>query len=338
MLRNDRSAPRWPGGAKFAFTIFDDTDMMTLENGRPVYDVITDLGMRITKSVWPVLPDGPARTGGATCEDADYRAWVLGLQDTGHEIGIHNASDHPSKRPTTERALDRFAEIFGHDPRIGADHVGNFEAMYWGPARLTGIRSRAYALGTRVTRPYRQPTEGEVPTSEYFWGDLLRDRIDYWRNFTFDDINTLRACPDLPYHDPARPYVNWWFAASQAPTLDALVDLLAPSNLDRLEQQGGACIVYTHLGLRYANDGVVDPRFATALERVAERDGWFAPVSEVLDHIRAERATTTGDRPLSTRERSRMENRWITDQVTTRAGSELQRLGRRVRGLKEPWQ
>ncbi|WP_426571971.1 hypothetical protein [Aquihabitans sp. McL0605] len=335
MTPDPRPGPRWPGGAAFAFSIFDDTDMTTLLNGPPVYDAITAAGLRITKTVWPVLPDGPARTGGTTCDDADYRAWALDLQAAGHEIGIHNASDHPSKRPTTERALDRFAEIFGHDPRIGADHVGNFEAMYWGSRRLTGLRSHAYALGTRAARPNRRPTEGEIPTSEYFWGDLLRDRVDYWRNFTYHDIDTLHACPPMPYHDPVRPYVNWWFAASHAPTADAFVELLAPERLDRLEAQGGACILYTHLGLKFTDpDGVPDPRVVEALQRVAERRGWFAPVSAILDHLRTERA---GDAPLTGRERSRLENRWITDQVSTRAGAETRRVLRRVRGIRDPY-
>lgn len=333
-MTTDERAPRWPGGARFAFTIFDDTDMMTMENGPPVYDVLTDLGFRVTKSVWPVGPDGPARLGGATCEDPTYLSWVRSLQEAGHEIGIHNASDHPSKRPTTERALDRFTELFGHHPRVGADHVGNREAMYWGPRRLTGIRSKAYHLGTAAIRPNRPGTEGEIPTSEYFWGDLLRDRIDYWRNFTFYDTNTLRACPDLPYHDPTRPYVNWWFASSHAPTVEPFLTLLAPENLDRLEAEGGACIVYTHLALRFTDDGVVDPRVVRTLEDVAARGAWLAPVSEVLDHIRAERAH---DRPITNRQRSRMENRWILDQARARAGIEASRMVRRMKGEPQVW-
>lgn len=328
------SGIRWPGGAKFAFTIFDDTDMMTIENGPPVYDVVTDLGLRITKSVWPILPDGPARTGGDTCENPAYRDWVLELQAAGHEIGLHNASDHPSRRETTLRGLDRFEEMFGAPPRVGADHVGNCEAMYWGPRRLTGLRSRAYAVGMAVTRPYRKPTSGEVPTSEYFWGDLLRDRIDYWRNFTFSDINTLAVCPQLPYHDPARPYVNWWFASSHAPTLETFLDLLAPERLDGLEASGGACVVYTHFGMRFWEDGVLDPRVPAALEGLASRDVWVAPVSEVLDHIRAERGH---DRPLTDRERSTLENRWVMEQLRTRAGSEAHRVLMRVRRESDPW-
>lgn len=42
----------WPGGKSFAFTIVDDTDKTTLENGPVVYDFLNDLGIKITKTVW----------------------------------------------------------------------------------------------------------------------------------------------------------------------------------------------------------------------------------------------------------------------------------------------
>ncbi|QXC61492.1 hypothetical protein KSP35_01180 [Aquihabitans sp. G128] len=333
------AAPSWPGGARFAFTIFDDTDMTTLVNGPPVYDVLTDLGFRITKSVWPVAPSGPPRTGGATCADRDYLAWVQRLQASGHEIGYHNASDHPSTRESTVAALDAFRDMFGADPRIGADHSGNLEAMYWGPRRLTGARSWLFDHASALARPERPEApgpaanprhfQGEVPTSPYFWGDVLRDRIDYWRNFTFTDVNVLNPCPQLPYHDPARPYVNWWFAATQAPTLVPLLDLLDPARLDRLEAEGGACIAYTHLGVDTAPDGRLDPRFAPAMERLAARPGWFTTASSLLDHLRERRGV---DVPLDDAARRRMERRWLGDQLRARTGSEARKaIARRRR-------
>ncbi|HWJ62604.1 MAG TPA: hypothetical protein VNS19_11595 [Acidimicrobiales bacterium] len=320
--------PAWPEGKRFAFTVFDDTDTMTLETGPPVYDLLTDLGFRITKSVWPVAPAGPPRTGGATCADPDYLAWVLELRDAGHEIGFHNASDHPSKREETIAALDTFRDLFGHDPRIGADHSGNIEAMYWGPKRLTGIRSWAYRQGTALTRPGAGVAQGDDTTSPYFWGDVLRDRIEYWRNFTYTELDVLRSCPAVPYHDPVRPYVNWWYASTHAPTLVPFLDLLDPQKLDALEEAGGACIVYTHFGVDFAKDGTVDPRFARGMEALAARDGWFAPASEVLDHIRAERHS---EEPLTDRQRARMENRWVFDHVRTRAVKEVRKAVKRRR-------
>ena len=44
----------FPGDARFAFTILDDTDDSTLENVKPVYDCLRSHGLRTTKTVWPV--------------------------------------------------------------------------------------------------------------------------------------------------------------------------------------------------------------------------------------------------------------------------------------------
>lgn len=302
--------------------MFDDTDLSTLENGPAVYDVLTDHGIHITKSVWPVAPSGPPTTGGSTCAEPEYLDWVLTLKAAGHEIGYHNASDHSSTREQTIAALDRFNAIFGHDPRIGADHAGNLEAMYWGPARLTGLRSRLYGLGSRLMRPSREDKQGHIPTSPHFWGDVLRDRIDYWRNFTYTSTDTLAACPTLPYHDPARPYVNWWFASSHAPTMAPFLALLSPARLDRLEASGGACVLYTHFGADFTSNRQADPRFVAVIENLAQRNGWFAPASEVLDHLRRQRGN---DEPLSGSQRRVLETRWITDQVRSRGLTEIGR-------------
>ena len=54
----DTSRPRvqWPEGKAFAFTVFDDPDAQSYEDGRVVYSFLDDLGFRTTRGVWP----GPA--------------------------------------------------------------------------------------------------------------------------------------------------------------------------------------------------------------------------------------------------------------------------------------
>ena len=53
-VRRDSGSLDFPEGRKFAFTILDDTDDATVENVRPVYDLLTELGFRTTKTVWPL--------------------------------------------------------------------------------------------------------------------------------------------------------------------------------------------------------------------------------------------------------------------------------------------
>ena len=71
----------------------------------------------------------------------------------------------------------------------------------------------------------------------------------------FPEINTLRACPIMPYHDPQRPFVNQWYASSEGANCASFNAMLTEAAQDRLEAEGGACIMYTHFG-----HGFVAPR------------------------------------------------------------------------------
>ena len=80
-----------PGGKRFGFTILDDTDVATVANVGPVYDLLHHLGMRTTKTVWPVgAPEGsPNFSSSETLEDEDYRDFVLELERRGFEVTWH---------------------------------------------------------------------------------------------------------------------------------------------------------------------------------------------------------------------------------------------------------
>lgn len=301
----------WPGGARFAFSIFDDTDLMTIRNGRPVYDHLTSLGMRITKSVWPVAPRGRPLVNGSTCAEPEYLAWVLALQAAGHEIGYHNASNYPSTRQKTLAALDRFEELFGHPPKVGADHAGNLEALYCGPKRVSAPWRQLYGTAGRIMRPDRPTFTGDEPASPYFWGDICRDRITYWRSFCFRRSNLLDVSPRLPYHDPRRPYVNYWFTSTDASDVPRLLRHFTSDALDRLERSGGVTILYTHLGHGAAPDGTLRPDVKAAFTRLSRRSVWVAPAGEVLDHLRGSAASTL----LTDSDRRRLEARWVADRA-----------------------
>jgi hypothetical protein len=302
---------RWPDHKRFAFTIFDDTDLSTLTNVGPVYAFLDECGFRTTKSVWPLKGSGTPRAGGVTCEDPEYLEWTQGLQAGGFEIGYHLATFHTSPRDDTRRALERFEAMYGHSPRAAANHTGCHEGIYWGADRLSGLNRHAYRLVMRLRG--RGTFRGHREGDPLFWGDLCRDKIEYVRNFQFDDINTLAACPWMPYHDPARPFVNQWFAASEGAEVGAFNRCVAEAEQDRLEAEGGACIMYTHLACGFHRDGRLDPRFAELMRRLAAKDGWFVPVSTLLDHIRAER----GEHVLTAQERRRLERRWLFGKLRT---------------------
>ena len=307
----------WPEGKRFAFTIFDDTDLSSLDNGPRIYDFLRDAGLRTTKSVWPIKGDEVPRVGGTTCEDPEYLQWILDLREQGFEIAMHNATYHSSKREQAIRGLERFKELFGEYPGIHVNHADCEDSVYWGDVRLSGVNRLIYNLLTRFRN--RDRFLGDVESSEYFWADMLKERVKYVRNFVFSDINTLKACPWMPYYDERLPFVNHWFASSEGATCESFCRTISEPNQDRLEEEGGACIMYVHFGYPdFYVDGKLNPEFARLIERLSRKDGWFVPVSTLLDHILEVR----GPHSLTARQRKRLERKWLLEKIfVTRGGT-----------------
>lgn len=302
---------QWPGGKRFAFTIFDDTDSATIANVGEIYALLSDLGLRTTKTCWPLRGDvSKGKNAGHTCEDDDYRCWLQGLQAKGFEIGWHGATWHSSSREETIRGLDKFASLFGHDPRVAANHTGSADGMYWAEKRMTGVNVLLYNLLTRMR--HRGQYRGELPSDHHYWGDVCRDRVKYYRNFVFQDVNTLKACPLMPYHDRRRPLVNYWFSASNGVDLSRFNNCLSEKHQDQLEEEGGACIIYSHFAFGFQRQGTLDPRFRSLLERLARKDGWFVPTSTMLDQL----LTVNGRREITPWQRGRMERKWMLEKIT----------------------
>jgi hypothetical protein len=301
---------RWPAGKSFAFSIFDDPDSQTLEAGREVYALLAGLGFRTTKGVWPLRGTGTPSDHGDTCAEAPYRAWVQDLQRQGFEIGLHNATLHTSTRQETASGLEKFAEYFGAYPKTMAQHYNCRENIYWGDQRLSGWQRLAYNVLTRGANRHR--FHGHIAGHPEFWGDLCQAHIRYVRNFAFAETNTLQACPYMPYHDPERPYVNYWYASSEGATVSSFVERINERHISRLEEEGGACIMYTHFGLGFWEGGHLHPRFRELMTSLARRNGWFVPVSELLDYLLAERG---GRSVLSAAQRRQLERRWLLHKV-----------------------
>lgn len=305
---------QWPEGKKFAFTVFDDTDLATLENVREVYACLKDLGFRTTKSVWPLRGAGDWMSAGATCEDEPYVRWCLELQSQGFELGYHNSSYQGLGRQDIRRALDRFRELFGRDPKTMANHASK-EAIYWGKDRLSGWRRALYGLGRD------SPYEGHLEGSDFFWGDLCFDRIQYVRNFITADINTLRAFPQMPYHDPLKPWVRNWFGASEGPEVKSFLSCISESNQERLVAQGGACIMYTHFACGFQESGRVHRQFRLLMERLAQQGGWFVTVGQLLDYLVSQRKVGQSTHFLGSLERAKLETAWLMHKILTRGST-----------------
>jgi hypothetical protein len=313
----------YPNGAKFAFTILDDTDVATVANVAPVYQLLAGLGLRTTKTVWPVgCPEGSRDfSSSETLDDEPYRRFVLELQQRGFEITWHGATMETSERARTVEALGRFKEVFGEFPRIHVNHALNRENVYWGVDRLDNPALRA--LFGRVTGLRAGHFSGQVPDSPYWWGDLCSEQIVYGRNLTFNDVDVMQINPTMPYRDPARPLVRRWFSASDAEDANEFVQLLSPAAVSRLERLGGVCIVATHLGKGFVRDGEVDPRVRACLQSVASRRGWFPTVGTLLDWLWERRTSEVVPPP----EWRRMQLRWARDLFVRKVRSRLKKKG-----------
>lgn len=295
----------WPEGKRFAFTIFDDTDLATEENVQDVYALLAELGFRTTKSVWPLKGKEKPLIGGSTCEDPAYLRWLYRLQKMDFEIGYHLATYHSSTRDETIRGIDRFKELFGHDPISMANHADCIESMYWGNHRLTGINSVLYDVQTQFRN--RGRFRGHIEGDRHFWGDVCRERVMYVRNFVFKDINTLKACRFMPYYDEDRPYVRQWFASSEGADVRSFVSTVSERNQDRLEAEGGACIMYTHFAKGFFDNGALHAGFRELMHKLSVRNGWFVPVATLLDYIVSMRGPYT----IARDEKLALERKWL---------------------------
>ncbi len=295
----------WPESKPFAFTVFDDPDGDTEASRKWVYPFLADLGFRTSIAVWPTGPIRERNCPGETCAEPEYREACLRMQSQGFEITYHNAAPHSSTREEIIQSLEVFREYFGAYPTAAANHF-NADALYWGAARLHGpLRQGIYNALTRGQN--RNRFVGQYEDSPHFWGDICRKHIRYFRNLVFADMNTLKACPYQPYRNPARPFVNEWFSSSEGTNCASFLKTVSEANQDRLEEEGGMCIMYTHFGKGFAADGKLEPEFKRLMTRISKKNGWFAPTTATLDYVRAQK----GEHTIQPRELAGLEWKWL---------------------------
>jgi hypothetical protein len=305
-------AMQFPEGKTFAFSILDDTDDATLSNVKPVYDFLRELGFRTTKTVWPMdCPEGSRRFFAAeTLQDKPYLEFVHNLVDQGFELALHGATMESSLRERTIRGLNFIKQEFGKYPRLFCNHGYNRENLYWGSDRfgsvLLGALSRLRSCNSQGLY------EGASEESPFFWGDLCKAHIQYVRNFTFSSLDIMNVNPEMPYRLTRTPYVNYWFSTAEAADVRAFNRLLTRDEIDRLEGTGGVCIISTHFGKGFANNGKLHDQTAQMLRYLGTKDGWFVPVSDILDHLKAQRGQ---DAELGWLQQRSLEYRFIFDKL-----------------------
>ena len=302
-----------PGDKTFAFTVFDDTDSATVENIKPVYDLFDELGMRTTKSLWIYPPRDDF--GGQCVEDDAYLDFLRNLQNKGFELASHGVGSGSFSRQEILDGFERFRELFGDYPRVHANHARNPDNLYWRPQDRLAFPFSVLLRVAQCLKRSLPDDGGHLKGSPHFWGDWAKENLKYIRGLTFNDVNTLACDPRMPYlHADRKTYSNYWFSSSDGHTVEEYNALTCPENIDRLEREGGVCIVYTHFASGFVKQGRLNQQFATQMKDLARQDtGWFVPVGQLLDHLR--RVGEAEERRPGLLYRLGVELRWLIGRV-----------------------
>jgi hypothetical protein len=290
----------FPEGKDFAVSFVDDTDLSTIENTAPVYELLHSLNIMGTKTVWisrqkrtSAFRDKEEHSinfitnTGSTLEDENYCDFVKSLKIKGYEIALHGIAAGNSYRDEIIEGIDIFKSIFGDYPKINIFHERNRENLYAGNDKL-----ELWPFKLLEKMVDNSDYQGHKDGSKYFWGDIAKAKIKYMRLpfHTISEVNTSKVNPSMPFHDPKRPYVNYWFASSDGADCQRFIRLLSDSNIKRLEKENGVCLIYTHFAKgfcskkngRYAlNREFVDT--ISNLGRYPNR--WCPTASELLDRL-----------------------------------------------------
>jgi len=263
----------FPNGKQFALTIIDDTDGDQIENTRPIYDFLARLGIKTTKTVWTFPPRDNFK--GLSLEDYRYRQYSKKLQREGFEIALHGVGSGRFTRQDIIDGLEIFHQFMGFYPKIQINHAQNPDNLYWGIKRFAALR------------PFWRWSHfhGDDPESIYFWGDYAQKYIRFTRNFTFKNLNTLKADPYMPYKERVKEYTNFWFSSADGADIERFNRLLNQKNIDRLIEENGAAIIFTHFARGFVRGGRLDRTFQRNMVYLARRNGWFLPAGELLEYL-----------------------------------------------------
>jgi hypothetical protein len=224
---------------------------------------------------------------GATILDKTYCKYVLTLKKQGFEIALHNVSGGNNYRKEILKGLKVYYDVFGEMPKINTFHEKNKENLYCGKYKLD-IKLLRFIEAKFINSQY----EGHFIDSVFFWGDIYKEFIKYTRLpfHNIKNINTLKLNPSMPFYDNRRPYVNYWFASTDAADLSNFIKLLSDKNLSKLKKENGACIIYTHFSKGFAKKPgkkyIAEKKFVDILKNLSRyNDLWLPTASEMLDRF-----------------------------------------------------
>jgi len=293
----------------FMFTIFDDTDEATVRNVKPIYDLLAELNILTTKSVWTLPIKKSNVFTGETLDDEGYLDFVLDIQDKGFEIAMHNVGSGHFVREEIKKGVEQFKDKIGQYPNIHVNHASNSDNIFWGSQRFSFPFNIVYKLVTK-----ERNFIGSKRSSPLYWGDIHKKYIKYTRNHTFNDINTSKNDPYMPYMEKNKLFAsNYWFSSTDTSNVQKFNKAITPKSIDRLKQEGGVCILYVHFASEFALNGKLNDEFEKSLRYLAKQNGLFLNVSDTLDFILERRLNKQAEKTLSFFQKFRLDFRFFRD-------------------------
>ena len=280
-----------------------------------MYDFLYQHGIKTTKTVWVLNSNSSNNSAdlGDSLQNKAYKDYVVSLKSQGVEIGSHGARGGSSERAEILLAMDEYTNVFVETPNIFINHSQNKDNLYWGQDRFTFPIIR-FVYKFFVKNQFTGHEEGDVS----FWGDYAKENIKYVRHFNYNNINILNINSKIPYKIDDKPFVNYWFDGNDGNNVDTFNKLMTKENIDRLEEEGGVCIIYTHFGKGFYKNDELNKGFIDAIEYISSKDGWFVSASELLDHLLTQRK---GNINLTWREEVRLEILWLWDKIASKMQS-----------------
>jgi len=274
----------YPPNKTWALSIIDDPDGAKLKHIKPVYELLKARNIRINKAVWVIEGKSKYTTSEYTMADPYYRAYMQDLKKAGFEISLHGASGDSDLREVTLLGYEKFKEWLGEYPKVNGHHSTNKENIYFGKNRFSSSLMRFF-YSLYDSTDY----SGENPKSPYFWGDIAYKKTLYHRDWYFSDINTLKINPSIPYYNPSRPYVRYWYSVSDGGNIKLFLKLLSKKNISKLRKENGTCILSTHFkfGFYDLSTKKLNQVFKDRMLYLSkQKDLWFVPLSTLLDRLR----------------------------------------------------
>ena len=296
----------WPKKKEFAFTIIDDTDNSNVNNIKPIYDYLASKNIKTTKTVW-VYPSRDTFTG-QTLQNNNYYKFIKLLKSDGFDIQLHNVGSGNFSRTEIIKGLDEFKQKLGKYPNMHINHCSNSDNLYWGHKRFGMILRKTM----QIIEGSKKRFYGDEINSNYFWGDVAKEKIKFIRNRVFNGINTLKYDPKMPFREKRKIFSNYWFSSSDGHNLKQFNNLVTKSNIDQLKRDKGLCIVYTHFASGFLDhQGKLNELFKENINYLSKQNGWFVPANEILEHLLSRKKKDT----VSSFYINKLDVRWLIDRI-----------------------